>query len=191
MIYTDVTASRETRRTKLRSMYGFDCTCTYCDLINDDAIARSDLARAELRDWKYINPGFLNWSTDMCRSDDTIIKSHQRALELINQEGMHGLQCTYLDGIALSYAMLGDVEQFRVWGQRLVDVCVVQDPEHAAEYVRWLANPQSLKKWGWRTKQRLREFFASFKPFEVNRLFLEASRGRRRRGDSSALLRSP
>lgn len=158
MIYTDVTASRKIRQEKLHRLYGFECTCPYCDLADDEAIARSDLARAELRDWRHTHPGFLKWSTDLCREDDTVIKSHQLALDIIEQEGMHGLQCTYFDGIALSYAMLGDEEQFSVWGKKVLAISAIQDPDRAAEYTRWLSDPRSMKKWGWRMKQRLREF---------------------------------
>lgn len=155
MIYTDVTAARAERRDKLSRCYRFDCLCAYCDLPDEEAIARSDSARAELRDWRHTKPTFAKWSTDLCREDDAVILSHQKALELIEQEGMHGLQINHLEPIALSYAVLGDEEQFRVWAQRVIEMWTVPDPERAAEFSGWLANPQSMEKWGWRKKQRL------------------------------------
>jgi len=156
-MYTDISASREARQEKLRRLYGFDCRCTYCDLPDDKAIARGDLSRAKLRNWRHTNPGYLKWSTDLCRADDVIIKSHQEALDLIEQEGMYGLQCLYMEEIMLSYALLGDEAQFRDWAQKLSNLCTFQDPELAADLRKWLDNPMSMKKWAWRKKQRSRE----------------------------------
>jgi hypothetical protein len=157
MMYTDITASREVRRKKLRRLYGFDCECSYCDLPDDQAVVYSDISRAKLRDWGHTNPGYLKWSTDLCRADDVVIKSHQEALALIEQEGIHGLQCLYMEEITLSYALLGDEVQFRDWAQKLLNLCTHQDPILAADLRKWLENPKSMKKWAWRKKQRLRE----------------------------------
>jgi hypothetical protein len=158
MIYTDVTAPREVRRAKLRRLYGFDCGCTYCDLPDEESILRSDIARAKLRDWRHTHPGYLKWSTDLCRADDVVIQSHQKALKLIEQEGMQGLQCLYLEEIVLSYAVLGEESEFRVWAERLLELCTVQDRDLTKDLEKWLANPKSMKKWAWRKKQRLREW---------------------------------
>lgn len=157
MMYTDISASREVRREKLRRLYGFDCECTYCDLPDKKAVAHSDLSRAKLRDWPHINPGYLKWSTDLCRADDVIIKSHQEALALIEQEGMYALRCLYMEEIMLSYALLGEEAQFRDWAQKLLNLCAFQDPALAADVRTWLKNPRLMKKWAWRKKHRLRE----------------------------------
>ncbi|KAF8234362.1 SET domain-containing protein [Tricholoma matsutake] len=155
MMYTDISASREVRREKLRRLYGFDCECTYCDLPDKKAVAHSDLSRAKLRDWPHINPGYLKWSTDLCRADDVIIKSHQEALALIEQEGMYALRCLYMEEIMLSYALLGEEAQFRDWAQKLLNLCAFQDPALAADVRTWLKNPRLMKKWAWRKKHRL------------------------------------
>ena len=157
MMYTDISASREIRRQKLRRLYGFHCECAYCDLPDDQAVAHSDLSRAKLRDWRHTNPGYLKWSTDLCRADDVVIKSHQEALTLIEQEGMYGLQCLYMEEIMLSYALLGNEAQFRDWAQKLLDLCAFQDPDLAVDLRKWLQNPTMMKKWAWRKKQRMRE----------------------------------
>lgn len=152
--YIDVLAPRDERRAQL-ARYGFECMCVHCDLPDASAVARSDAARAELRDWRQLHPRFLPWSTDMCRADDTIIVSNLRALALIDQEGLYGMQIPFMEEIALSYAVLGDEPQFREWAQKVVDLCAGQDPERAAKFSGWMADPHTYKQWGWRAKQRL------------------------------------
>jgi hypothetical protein len=153
--YVDVFAPRAERRAQL-ARYGFECMCPHCDLPDADAVARSDAVRAELRDWRHLHPRFLPWSTDMCRADDDIIVSNLRALALVKQEGLYGMQVPFIEEIALSYAVLGDELRFREWAQQVVDLCAGQDPERASKFAGWMAEPQSYKEWGWRAKQRLR-----------------------------------
>ncbi|KAJ7725632.1 hypothetical protein DFH07DRAFT_946188 [Mycena maculata] len=151
--YIDVLAPRAVRRSEL-VRYGFECMCPHCDLPDAAAVARSDAAREELRNWRHLHPRFLPWSTDICRPDDTIIVSNLRALELIEQEGLYGLQVPFIEEIAMSYAVLGDELQFRDWAQKVVDLCAGQDPERARKFAGWIADPRSYKQWGWRAKQR-------------------------------------
>lgn len=92
----------------------------------------------------------------MCRADDDIIVSNLRALALVKQEGLYGMQVPFIEEIALSYAVLGDELRFREWAQQVVDLCAGQDPERASKFAGWMAEPQSYKEWGWRAKQRLR-----------------------------------
>jgi len=152
--YIDVLAPRAVRRAQL-ARYDFECMCVHCDLPDAAAVARSDAARDELRNWRHLHPRFLPWSTDMCRADDAIIVSNLRALELIEQEGLHGLQVPFMEEIALSYAVLGDEPRFREWAQKIVDFCALQDPEWAGKFAGWLEDPRTYKRWGWRAKQRL------------------------------------
>ncbi|KAJ7072795.1 hypothetical protein C8F01DRAFT_261181 [Mycena amicta] len=152
--YIDVLAPRADRRTQLER-YDFLCLCAHCDLPDEEAVARSDAARAELRDWRNTHPRFEPWSKDMCRADDTVIVSSLRALELIGQEGLYGMQVPFMEEIALSYAVLGDEEQFRVWAQKVVALSAEQDPKRAAKFTGWIDKPTSYKRWGWRAKQRI------------------------------------
>ncbi|KAJ6456336.1 hypothetical protein C8R47DRAFT_1165406 [Mycena vitilis] len=152
--YIDVLAPRAEGRAEL-ARYGFECMCVHCDLPDDAAVARSDAARTELRNWRHLHPRFLPWSTDMCRADDAIIVSNTRALALIEQEGLWGLQIPFIEEIALSYAILGDEQQFRHWAQQVVDLCEGQDPERLAKFAGWIADPKTYKRWGWRGKQRM------------------------------------
>ncbi|KAJ6631449.1 hypothetical protein B0H10DRAFT_2207108 [Mycena sp. CBHHK59/15] len=151
--YIDVLAPRAERRAQL-ARYGFACMCAHCDLPDDAAVARSDAARAELRDWWHLRPRFLPWSTDMCRADDAIIVSNLHALALIEQEGLYGLQVPFIEEIALSYAMLGDEREFAMWAQKVVDLCAGQDPPRAREFAGWIANARTFRQWGWRARQR-------------------------------------
>lgn len=154
--YVDVLAPRAVRHAQL-ARYGFVCMCVHCDLPDAAAVARSDAAREELRDWHLRHPHFLPWATDLGRADDTILAANLRALALIEQEGLHGLQVPFLEEIALSYALLGDAPLFRRWAQKLVDLCEAQDPDRAMEFAAWMANPRTFRLWGWRRKQRLCE----------------------------------
>ncbi|KAF8627517.1 hypothetical protein AX15_004393 [Amanita polypyramis BW_CC] len=151
--YTDVTAPRQTRRTKLQKSYGFLCSCRGCDIEECD-IEDSDHAREELHDWWFINPGYSKWWKDLCRSDDAVTKSHERALHLIEKEGLHAIQTPFVEEIALCYAALGDEGAFREWAGRLVDLNRIQNPQLASRFEAWMGNPKSMKTWGWRQNQR-------------------------------------
>ncbi|KAF7297931.1 SET domain-containing protein [Mycena chlorophos] len=151
--YIDVLAPRDERRAEL-ARYKFTCMCPHCDLPDAEAVARSDAARAELRHWRNLYTRFEPWAEDMCRADDTVINSSLRALGLVEQEGLWGMQVPFMEDIALSYAVLGDEVQFRVWAEKVVVLCRGQDPKRAARFSRWLEDPKSYKRWGWRAKQR-------------------------------------
>lgn len=152
--YTDVTAPMQTRREKLRKSYGFVCNCDACRIQDGEEREKSDFAREELHDWRFIHPSYGRWWKDMCRADDTVIKSHQRALHLIEQEGAQVLQCAFIEEIALCYAALGNEEEFIKWGKTLIGLCQVPNPQLALQFEVWLGNPTSMKAWAWRRKQR-------------------------------------
>ena len=152
--YTDITAPRQTRRAKLLKSYGFLCNCQGCDLNGEHEVEESDLAREQLHDWWFINPSYGKWRKDLCRSDDAVIKSHERALELIEREGLHALQSHFIEEIALCYAVLGNEDAFRTWGRRLVALSRISDPELSSQFDGWVRNPSSMKLWAWREKQR-------------------------------------
>ena len=147
--YTDVTAPRQTRREKLQKSYGFLCCCKGCE----GQVEESDLAREELHDWWFINPRYGKWWKDLCRSDDAVIASHKRALGLIEKEGLHALQGHFIEEIALCYAVLGNQDEFRTWGRRLVQLSRIPAPELTSQYEIWVSNPESMKLWAWRAKQ--------------------------------------
>ncbi|KAF8516572.1 hypothetical protein BU17DRAFT_76629 [Hysterangium stoloniferum] len=154
--YIDPTHPQSDRVAKLQQNYRFTCDCPHCSLVLDDQVQKSNEARMQLRDWFHTHPTFTKWHTDLCRSDDTVISSHLAALDLIDQEGMHGLQGLFLEEIALCYAVLGDEEQFKYWGQRFVERCRVEDDGMTREIRGWLEreDKRQWKKWAWRKKQQ-------------------------------------
>ena len=122
-------------------------------------ITVSDNNRALLLKWIFTHPGYLKWSTDLCRPDDLVINAHLEALALIDKEGLQGLQNLFTEEIAMCYAILGEEVEFRRWGQRVVQLSRVEDPPLAAKFEEWLENPpKKFKKWAWRKKQRMRKF---------------------------------
>ena len=148
--YTDVTAPRQTRRAKLEKSYGFLCRCTGCLR----QVEESDRAREELHDWWFINPSYGKWWKDLCRSDDAVITSHERALGLIEREGLHALQGHFVEEIVLCYAVLGNEDAFRTWGRRFIQISRIPAPQLASQFEIWVSNPRSMKLWAWREKQR-------------------------------------
>ena len=123
-------------------------------------VAASDNNRAQLVKWIFTHPGYLKWSTDLCRPDDLVIAAHLEALALIDKEGLQGLQNLFTEEIAMCYAILGDEVEFQRWGQRVVQLSRVEDPPLAAKFEGWLEDPpKNFKRWAWRKKQRMRKFF--------------------------------
>ena len=126
-------------------------------------IATSDNNRSLLVKWIFTHPGYLKWSTDLCRPDDLVITAHLEALALIDKEGLQGLQNLFTEEIAMCYAILGEEVEFRRWGQRVVQLSRVEDPPLAAKFEEWLEDPpKKFKRWAWRKKQRMRKFFFFF-----------------------------
>ena len=189
--YIDPVLPRATRVATLLKNYRFLCDCPWCDVHhhhyqpessdNNDAvttpsnekpafspaelaqIAASDNNRALLVKWIFTHPGYLKWSTDLCRPDDLVINAHLEALALIDKEGLQGLQNLFTEEIAMCYAILGEEVEFRRWGQRVVQLSRVEDPPLAARFEEWLENPpKKFKRWAWRKKQRMRKFFFLF-----------------------------
>ncbi|KAF8970465.1 hypothetical protein BDZ97DRAFT_1791564 [Flammula alnicola] len=175
--YLEPALPRETRVAHLQKNYRFECDCPWCNIrqssTNDlqpsftpdelEQIAESDRRRALLGTWIFTHPGYKKWSTDLARTDDLVISSHLEALELIEQEGMHGLQNLFIEEIAMCYSMLGDRDAFRAWGEKVVTLSRIEDPAAAKRFEEWLVDPEKkMKKWAWRKKQRQRELLSLF-----------------------------
>ena len=184
--YIDPVLPRATRVATLLKNYRFSCDCPWCNVVhhssdNDDStsngstnnlvfssrelaqIAASDNNRALLVKWIFTHPGYLKWSTDLCRPDDLVITAHLEALSLIDKEGLQGLQNLFTEEIAMCYAILGDEVEFRRWGRRIVQLTRVEDPPLAAKFEEWLEDPpKKFKRWAWRKKQRMRMFSDSY-----------------------------
>ncbi|KAF5375551.1 hypothetical protein D9615_009159 [Tricholomella constricta] len=155
MIYTDVTQPRDTRRERLLAHYGFTCMCEFCTL-PPSLSAESDAARAALREWRHTRPVFAGWATDLCRADDFVLKSHMQALELIEKEGLQGMESAFVRDVCLCWAVLGEEAKFREWAKKLERLSDVRDVAMAREVRGWLQDPKGrVPKWGWRSKRRL------------------------------------
>ncbi|KAF9484831.1 SET domain-containing protein [Pholiota conissans] len=179
--YLEPALPREKRISHLQKNYRFTCDCPWCDIrgfvtthaeepesssaVADNErpftdaevqqIADSDERRYLLGHWVFTHLGYKKWSTDLARKDDMVIKSHLEALELIRIEGMEGLQNLFIEEIAMCYAMLGYLDAFREWGEKVVTLSRIEDPPAAKRFEEWLVDPpKRVKKWGWRKTQR-------------------------------------
>ncbi|EDR00592.1 uncharacterized protein LACBIDRAFT_313272 [Laccaria bicolor S238N-H82] len=152
--YVDPSLPRSQRIAHLQENYGFTCDCQWCNLPTTSSSLDSDATRAALRIRLLTHPSYPKWSTDLARADDVVLNSHFDALQLIEQEGMHGLQGIYLEEIALCYAILGDEDRFRMWAERLVRRCKVEDSRLANTFESYLDDVRRFKRWAWRRVQR-------------------------------------
>lgn len=170
--YLEPGLPRQQRIAHLEKNYRFTCDCPWCNIRGSDIsnsktdftpaelaqIAASDARRAQLAIWIFTHPGYKKWSRDLARADDIVIANHLEALALIEHEGMQGLKNLFVEEIAMCYAMLGDLDAFRAWGEQVVQLTQVEDPPLSERFKEWLVDPtKRVKKWGWRRKQRERE----------------------------------
>ncbi|KAF9012555.1 hypothetical protein BDQ17DRAFT_1344148 [Cyathus striatus] len=139
--YVDPTLPRAKRIAFLQKNYGFTCDCPL------------------LQNWFGLHVSYTKWLRDLCRPDDSVISSHLEALELVEQEGLHGLQSIFVEEIMHTYAAIGDGRQFEKWAKEVVKLCAVPDPELSKEMKRWIevgeeGRRREWKKWASRSKQR-------------------------------------
>ena len=167
--YLDPALPRATRIAILQKNYRFLCDCPWCNIrkaggvVEDDSftavelklIADSDQRRTVLGTWLSRHLGYKKWYADLARPDDFVITSHLEALALIEQEGMQGMQPLFIEELAMCYASLGNVEEFKRWGERVAALAQVADPPMAKKFEEWLVDPEKrVKKWAWRKRQR-------------------------------------
>ena len=156
--YVDLKEERATRRARLLDMYYFHCECEYCNQ-NSDAVAASDAARLELKMWSqksYRKPH--EWSANLSLPDNYLVDGHKRCIELNEKEGIiDGDYAMHMAELTMVYGMLGDVTNFRLWGQRTVEIYeILKAPTSVPEMWKgWLVDPQArFKFWGSRIAQR-------------------------------------
>lgn len=155
---------RQARQASLKSLYGFRCSCPYCNSPAPSLnMLQSNLARQVLSQiWNTDLPSFERWCSDPSYPDNTLINIHVRALHLIRQEQLEGLNLgpgahpqldvgRHVDRIAMCYGALENVEMFREW------ICRARDVRGFKEFQKqdlvfsiWLSNPSSFPVWGCR-----------------------------------------
>ncbi|KAF9041192.1 hypothetical protein BJ165DRAFT_1350186 [Panaeolus papilionaceus] len=176
--YADCTHSREKRMQKLFNCYKFSCDCPWCDvrveegedaLTREEKIKASDVLRDALGSWIFMHPTYKKWSDDLCAPDDLVIKSHQEALSLLGEESMYDMQLFLVEEIALCYAMLGDIAEFKKWGELTVQLSQVENKETYKKFSSWLEDPpRRMSRWGWRKKQREQKSRKGRRSFECD-----------------------
>lgn len=83
-----------------------------------------------------------------------MIVSHLEALALTEEEGLQGYQNLFVEELAKCYAILGDLDNFRLWAEKVVQLAQVEDVALRKEYLGYLEKPTRMKAWAWRAKQR-------------------------------------
>ncbi|KAF9530036.1 hypothetical protein CPB83DRAFT_905603 [Crepidotus variabilis] len=161
--YVNPLLPRAIRLKTLNKNYKFLCDCAHCNLEGKLAVssnevalvAESDANRELLATWIFTQPTYKKWSTDLCRADNLFIKSHMDALALIEKEGVYALQAIFIEELAMAHAMLGDLEGFKKWGERVRKLNRVEDPELSRRFQDWLVYPEKrVRRWGWRKRMK-------------------------------------
>jgi len=201
--YINPALPRATRVAILQRNYRFLCDCPGCDIRKAggvdaaiagdnftaaelEHIADSDSRRAALDSWVSRHIGYRKWYADLARADDLVTNSHLEALGLIEQEGMHGMQPLFFEELAMCYASLGGVEEFKRWGERVIALVRVGDPPMAKRFEEWLVHPQKrMKKWAWKKLQRERKCYLCSFPLLLLSLFFVDAPGRSKRAEDA------
>ena len=141
-------------------MYYFHYECEFCNLPSSNAVAESDAARLELKRWSqksYRMPH--EWCPNLSLPDNYLVDGHKHCIELYEREGIvNGDYATHMGELTMVYGMLGDEENFRLWGQRAMETYeILKAPEGAEMWKYWLVDPQErFQIWGSRIAQRHR-----------------------------------
>ena len=100
-------------------------------------------------------PSFQKWCLDPSFTDDILINAHMRALQSIEQCGIHHPtldkdSIKHFDSIAMCYAALEDADNFQKWMERVSEVRSRVNPKQKLVFSKWLSNPVTFPVWGWR-----------------------------------------
>ena len=154
--YVDPTLPFSKRRQFLHMNHHFVCSCPSCCLsaANPEHELQSNANSARLQAWFSTHIKYAKWARDLCRSDDAVIVSHLEALALTEEEGLQGYQNLFVEELAKCYAILGDLDNFRLWAEKVVQLAQVEDVALRKEYLGYLEKPTRMKAWAWRAKQR-------------------------------------
>lgn len=140
----------------LSNFYGFKCSCSFCVLPSDNIQnGLSKMNSESISPSSLPLPSFEKWCLNPTYPDDILIDSHKRALQSIERENISDDDPArdigkHLDAIAMCYGALEDVDNFRMWMERVSEVRSKAKPAQKLVFSRWLSNPTKFPVWGWR-----------------------------------------
>ncbi|THH11290.1 hypothetical protein EW146_g8095 [Bondarzewia mesenterica] len=161
--YTSLTAPLASRLFTLRAAYHFACACESCVRPRTDrALLQSDQNRIELDRWWARRTTFERWLKDRSMPYLALIIAHVRALEMLEQEGLHDGRARHCDMVARCFGALGETNKFVEWAARAAKEWTVVarrysgavQEEIALEKVgmckKWVREPDSFEFWATR-----------------------------------------
>ena len=156
--YVAPNMTNKERQDILSDFYGFKCLCPICALPSND-IQQCDPLRITKKKAippSSLLPSFEKWCLNPAFEDDILINAHKRALESIDISVAKGDDhpardiSKHLDAIAMCYGALEDVDNFRMWMERVSEVRSRVKPEQKVVFSKWLSKPTTFPVWGWR-----------------------------------------
>jgi hypothetical protein len=162
--YTDVLECRASRRKVLLETRHFECVCDACDNPRPEEVAASDRRREELKNWARTAPVMWMWLSDFSLPDDYVLQPHLRALELMQEEGLHLPQrAEHLSAIVNAYSAMGDRVKFIEWMEKLEEYRRSTGNIREAEKIRRLiVTPELDSEWEIRAKAQAGMKFFSY-----------------------------
>lgn len=186
--YVNPLLPRDRRMQTLKQNYGFECDCRPCMLSPTDSTS-SDERRSQLA-IILSTPTFTRWAADLARADDFLAEKHRWALELVEEEQVWAVETEFLEEMAHACALMGDVDGFRTWAQKVVDAGQwvgqvgefpgggdAKEKERWRKWIWWLEDPEKrVKKWAWRKKMREGECVSLIVWYFFSEFWVEMSR---------------
>jgi hypothetical protein len=169
--YTDVLASIQERKAKLKAGYDFQCRCTSCQLLDKKA-KTSNEARKMIREWLEIQtkPSFSEWyslSNPSASLNPVSIAEYwggtMKVFEALKSENLESLRpafAPYADAVARVFGAVGNDKGFNKWVFKATDHYKVartwsqRAEKRIATYEKWTKNAESFKCWDTRNPSR-------------------------------------
>ncbi|KAJ6587175.1 hypothetical protein DFH09DRAFT_1028381 [Mycena vulgaris] len=153
--YIDLTTTvtRDARRSLLRDLFHFECTCERCTLPDAAAVAESDARRQGICDVTHdaVMAPFAAWYRGNGRGDlQKVIAFHLVSVEDRRIEGLYQYPyLLHLSLLAICFAALEDIRSFRLWMGKARDVAVRNlETEKAVDMLKHIVYPETFPQWG-------------------------------------------
>ncbi|CDO71130.1 hypothetical protein BN946_scf184844.g134 [Trametes cinnabarina] len=149
--YGECLASREARRSRLKRLFGFDCTCVACSRTGED-LTKSDERRLEI--------ARLYEEIGQCGGAPAAgVRMVKRALRLLEEEGLLGLSTAGLYYDAFQFCVsVADSKNAKAWASKAWDTyCAMRGPdsEAAKKMHKYLKDPRAHLAFGLYPRQKL------------------------------------